>query len=46
MGDINIAIDMIDHAETIELGIKENLLKPSFRGHNFEVLNYENCVFI
>ncbi|KHC89247.1 AP endonuclease 2 [Candida albicans SC5314] len=44
MGDINIAIDMIDHAETIELGIKENLLKPSFRGHNFEVLNYENCV--
>ena len=30
MGDINIAIDMIDHAETIELGIK-NLLKPSFR---------------
>lgn len=44
MGDINIAIDMIDHAETIELGIKENLLKPTFRGHNFEVLNYENCV--
>ncbi|RCK63594.1 DNA-(apurinic or apyrimidinic site) lyase 2 [Candida viswanathii] len=44
MGDININLDLIDNAEGIELGIKDNSVRMAVTGHRFESINYEECV--
>ena len=44
MGDININLDLIDNAEGIEQGVKDNSIRRSLLGHTFECMNYEECV--
>ncbi|EMG49808.1 hypothetical protein G210_5368 [Candida maltosa Xu316] len=44
LGDININLDLIDNAEGIELGVKDNLVRRAPDGQIFETINYEECV--
>lgn len=44
MGDININLDLIDNAEGIELGVKDNSIRRALLGHTFECMNYAECV--
>ncbi|CAI5757346.1 unnamed protein product [Candida verbasci] len=41
MGDINVAIDLIDSAEGIKGRLMSNLITQS--DNNFEIINYEEC---
>lgn len=44
MGDININLDLIDNAEGIEFGVKDNSIRRALLGHTFECMNYAECV--
>mmetsp|Transcript_5149 Transcript_5149/g.5147 ORF Transcript_5149/g.5147 Transcript_5149/m.5147 type:complete len:566 (+) Transcript_5149:157-1854(+) len=49
MGDINVSIDLIDHADTINEKVKQKLVKPVRNGEGnngmgFEEINYQECL--
>ncbi|KAM3122740.1 hypothetical protein CJJ07_004551 [Candidozyma auris] len=46
MGDINVSLDLIDHAEAINEGIKVNLVKNNLKdgGVAFEKVNKDQCL--
>lgn len=47
MGDINVALDLIDHADTINEKVKKRFIKPlpeRYLGDDFEKINYQECI--
>lgn len=50
MGDVNVCLDLIDHAETLKILLHQNILKRvpdtsnSKSAQNFEELNKEQCI--
>ncbi|CUM63258.1 uncharacterized protein PRCAT00000829001 [Priceomyces carsonii] len=44
MGDINVSLDLIDHADEINQKMKQNVVKRAPDGAAFERVNYNECI--